>query len=147
MSAKDIAMAGVRAFEAHDFTKAAGLLSEDLVFTGPTPQPLGKREYVGVQTALINALPDWKFNAQDFKEEGDRVTVPIRISGTHTGALNLPMPGIPPLPPTGKHVQLPEEHVVFTVKDNKISRIETDQVPGAGVPGLLSQLGVHLPPM
>jgi hypothetical protein len=147
MSAKDIALAGIKAFESHDFAKADSMLSDDMVFAGPVPQPVGKREFVGLQSALIRAMPDWKFNAGEIKEEGDKVTVPVRISGTHTAPLNLPMPGAPTIPPTLKHVQLPQEHVVFTVKDNKINRIESDNVPGGGVPGLLSQLGINRPPM
>ena len=92
-------------------------------------------------------MPDWKFNGKDFKQNCDKVTVTFQISGTQTGELSLPMPGFPKVPATGKHVSLPQEGMTFTVKDGKISRIESANVAGGGVPGVLAQLGVPMPPM
>jgi isopentenyl diphosphate isomerase/L-lactate dehydrogenase-like FMN-dependent dehydrogenase len=57
------------------------------------------------------------------------------------------MPGLPKLPPTGKHVSLPAPLTTFTVKNDQISRIEADADPKAGIPGILSQLGVPMPQM
>jgi hypothetical protein len=44
--------------------------------------------------ALRNAVPDWRFNPGEYKDNGDQVTVPIQITGTQTGELQLPMPGM-----------------------------------------------------
>jgi ketosteroid isomerase-like protein len=141
MNAIDVVKAGLAASEAGQSSKFAGMLSDDMVFSGPVPEPVGKREFVGLMDAMVAALPDWKFNARDFKENGDKVTVTFQITGTQTGELNLPMPGFHKIPATGKHVSLPKEPTTVTVKDGKISRLESAVVPGGGVSGVLAQLG------
>ena len=90
-------------------------------------------------------MPDWKFNASDFKQVGDKITATFQISGTQTGELNLPMPGFQRFKSTGKHVSLPKEGITITVKNGKISRLQSEVVPGGGVAGVLSQLGVPMP--
>jgi predicted ester cyclase len=147
MSAMDIVKAGLAAVEANDFKKLEGLLADDMVFAGPVPEPVGKREFVGLQSLLLAAMPNWKFNAKDFKENGDVVTVTLQITGTHTAELSLPMPGMPKIPATGMKVSLPGEATTFTVKNGKITRLDVASTPGGGVPGILSQLGVPMPPM
>jgi len=145
MSAEDIVKAGIAALEAGDMRKLEELTADDMVFTGPTPQPLGKREYIGFQSALKAAMPDWKFNARDYKTSGDQVTAAIEITGTHTQELRLPIPGIPPVPATGRKLKLPTQTGTFTVKDGKITRVEIAVQPGGGVDGILAQLGVSMP--
>ena len=145
MNAIDVVKAGLSAVESGMVNKFEDLLADDMVFAGPVPRPLGKREFVEMQTSLMAAMPDWKFNASDFKQSGDQVTVVMHISGTNTGELNLPMPGLMKIPPTGKHVSLPNEPTTFTVKNGKIARIEARSSPDTGVPGILAQLGVPIP--
>jgi predicted ester cyclase len=147
MNAIDVVKAGLAASEAGQTSKFASLLTDDMVFAGPVPQPVGKHEFVGLMTAMVAGMPDWKFNATDFKQNGNQVTATLQITGTQTGELNLPMPGLPKLPATGKHVSLPKEPTTFTVKDDKISRLESTNVPGGGVAGVLAQLGVSVPQM
>jgi len=147
MSAMDIVKAGLAAVEANDFKKLEGLLADDMVFAGPVPEPVGKHEFVGLQSLLLAAMPNWKFNAKDFKENGDVVTVTLQVTGTHTAELSLPMPGMPKIPATGMKVSLPSEASTFTVKNGKITRLDVAPTPGGGVPGILSQLGVPMPPM
>lgn len=145
MSNIDVIKSGLAAFEARDAKKIDGLISDDFVVTGPTPKPVGKHEFVSLQSALITAMPDWKFNASDFKEEGDKVMAKFHISGTQTASLNLPALGIPSFAATGKHVQLPYEQITATLKNGKLTRLESDNTKGAGVPGVLAQLGVPTP--
>ena len=145
MNAINVVKAGLAASESGQTSKFSDSLTDDMVFAGPVPQPVGKREFVGLMTAMVAAMPDWKFNATDFKENGNQVTMTFQITGTQTGELNLPMPGFQKLPPTGKHVSLPKEPTTVTVKDGKISRLEAAVVPGGGVMGVLAQLGVPVP--
>ena len=58
------------------------------------PIPVGKHEFIDLMMALRNAVPDWRFNPGEYKDNGDQVTVPIQITGTQTGELQLPMPGM-----------------------------------------------------
>jgi predicted ester cyclase len=145
MSALDVIKAGLAATAKGDWAQADTLLADDLVFAGPVPEPVGKREFIGIQGALSAAFPDWNFNVMDLKEDGDKVTGVVQITGTHTMPLSLPLPGVPTIPPTGKQIRLPREPISFTVKNGKITRIDATVVPGGGVMGVLAQLGVQIP--
>jgi hypothetical protein len=147
MNAIDVVKTGLAASESGHLNQFADLLTDDMVFAGPVPQPVGKHEFVGLMTALVAAMPDWKFNAMDFKQNGDIVTVIFQITGTQTGELNMPMPGFPKIPASGKHVSLPKEPTTVTIKNGKISRLEATVVPGGGVAGILAQLGIQVPQM
>jgi predicted ester cyclase len=142
MSATDVVRTVLAALEAGDMKKADSLIADDMVFAGPMPQAIGKREFLGLQGALRAAIPDWKFNASEYKEQGDQVMAKVHINGSNTAPLSLPALGIQSLPPTGKHVQLPYEPITVTVKNGKVTRLEAGHVEGGGVPGLLAQLGV-----
>ena len=145
MSNADLVKSVLSAFESGDAKKAESLLSDDMVFAGPVPKPVSKHEFIQLHSALVAAIPDWKFNAGEYKEQGDKVLVKVHISGTHSKPLTLPPMGIQSLPSTSKHVQLPYENLTATVKNGKVTRIDGEHVEGGGVPGLLSQLGVKMP--
>ena len=147
MSTMDVVKEGLAASEAGDFGKLEGMVADDFSMSGPVPMPVGKREFIGLMTALAAAMPDMKFNTHDFKENGDQVTVMVQITGTHTGELQLPMPGMPAIKPTGIKVSLPAEPSTFTVKDGKLAMLEVASIEGGGVMGILSQLGVNMPGM
>ncbi len=147
MSAMDVVKEGLAATEAGDFGKLDSLVADDFVFAGPVPEPVGKREFMGLQMALLKAMPDWKFNAKDMKENGDQVSMMLQVSGTQTGELQLPMPGMPAIPPSGKRVELPFEPSTFTVKNGKLARLDVESSAGGGLMGILSQLGVNMPGM
>ena len=135
------------ALEAREFERAASCLADDFIFSGPVPQPIGKQEFIAIQSAFENAFEDWSFNSHDEVEQGDKVVAAVQITGTHTRDLILPMPGMPTIPATNKKVSLPEEHLEFTFKGDKIASLTSDNVPGGGVPGVLQQIGVPLPTM
>ena len=147
MSAMDVVKEGLAATEAGDFGKLDSLVADDFSMSGPIPMPVGKREFIGLMMAMLKAMPDWKFNASDLKENGDQVAVALRITGTHTGELQLPMPGMPAIPATGLKVSLPSEPSTFTVRDGKLTKLEVASIEGGGVMGILSQLGVNMPGM
>jgi len=145
VSGIDIVKAALAAAEAGDFARASGMFTDDMQFAGPMPKPVGKKEFIGIQSAMVAGIPDWKFNVSDLKEDGDKVTGVLQITGTQTREIKLPLPGMQPVPATGKSVSLPKEPATFTIRDGKISRLETAATPGAGVMGVLAQLGVPAP--
>lgn len=145
MGALDLVKEGLAATEASDFKKLDGMVADDFVFAGPVPQPVGKKEFMGLQMALNAAMPDLKFNATNFKENGDKVSVDMQLTGTQTKELVLPMPGMPKIPASGKKVSLPKEPGTFTVKNGKLARLDVMTTPGGGLNGILSQLGVKMP--
>jgi predicted ester cyclase len=143
MSATQTVEAFSEAMEARDWEKVASYLSDDFTLSGPTPQPVGKNEFIAIQSAFMTAIPDWSFNLSHLKEQGDKVLATVRVTGTHNR--DLAVPGLPPVPATNKKISLPEEHMEFTFKGDKIASLSSDNVPGGGVPGVLQQMGVPLP--
>lgn len=143
MSNVDIVKKGLHAWEKNDEATLSPLVAGTFQLSGPLPQPLGKQEFLGLMHILHVAMPDFAFNVSSFEEQGNTVIARSHITGTHTGVLALP--GMPPLPATGKKVSLPEEVQTYTLKDGVIQQLITDARPDAGIPGMLAQLGVPLP--
>lgn len=147
MSAAETVRAAFAAVEAGDLAKLADLVSDDMEFSGPVPEPIGKEQWLGMQGLLLAAFPDWSFNLEDVKEEGNVATTTHHITGTHTGNLDLSPMGMPTIPATGKAIKLPVEHAECTVEGGKLIKLHVgDDNPDGGVPGILKQLGVEMPP-
>lgn len=145
MNKSETVKAVVNAIEAQDWARAASYLTADYTFSGAVPQPISGEQWLGIHRALSAALANFRFNLSNLKEEGSHVTGTVQITGTHTGELRLPIPGIPAIPATGKQVNNAEEPITVTFRDDKIADWHVEQVPQGGLPGILSQLGVALP--
>ncbi len=122
----------------------ASTYTEDMMLSGPVPKPLNRDDFVSLMKNLVGAAPDWNFHARNFTVRDDVVKVTVSITGTQTRTLPGLMPGMSALSPTNKRFSLPEEHLAFKVRGDKISECVVDAVPGGGVTGILSQLGVKL---
>jgi len=146
MNAEEITRAMFAAHEAGDFDTVASYLSDDMVFSGPVPEPVSGEQWLGLSRLLSVAFPDWSFNLSDVQVTGNVARTTHQVTGTHTGDLDLSPLGMPVVPATGKAIKLPEEHAEVTVEGGKVVRLHTDTPPGGGVPGILQQLGVEMPP-
>src|SRR5512142_3094072 len=124
----------------------ARLTSDAMVAGGVLPAPMPAAQAMGVMNALKTAFPDLQFRIDKVTVNGDQARVDTTWSGTNTGSLSLPMPGMPNLPPTGKKVSVKDGYLV-TVQGDKVSRMEVDSPAGGGVPGALAQLGIKVPGM
>lgn len=143
MKQEEIVSEVFSALEKKNWDKVEMQLSEDFTFSGAVPKPISKKEWVGVQRALQTGLPDLKFNLKQVKAKGDKVTAKVKLEGTHTSEMPSPMPGVKPIPRTGKKVALPEEELEFTFKGDKISNLHVKSVAHGGVNGILEQLGAN----
>jgi predicted ester cyclase len=131
----------------NDVNAAESYLTPDAVSAGGVlPQPIPAREAIGMLSALKTAFPDLKFDIQNVAVKGNQATVQAIWSGTNTGPLNMPMPGMPSIPSTGKQVSVKDTYIV-TVQGDKVSRIEVDSPPDGGIPAALGQIGVEVPGM
>jgi hypothetical protein len=131
----------------NDVNAAESYLTPDAVSAGGVlPQPIPAREAIGLLTALKTAFPDLRFDVEDVMVNGNRATVRAIWSGTNTGALNMPFPGMQNIPPTGKQVSVKDAYIV-TVEGDKVSRLEVNSPADGGIPAALSQIGVKVPGM
>jgi len=136
------ALETVRAFNevvnAQQWDRVAGYLTEDFVFSGVTPQPVGKQGFIEGQKAWAAGAPDWHVALENLREEAGVVKADTRISGTHTGILTLP--AMPSIPPTGKSFAT-TDHMVATLRGDQLASLTVE--PGS--PGIMEQLGVQRP--
>ncbi len=148
MSNLDIAQGMMKAWEDRDAAKAASLLSDSFVLTGPIPVPADKNAYLTLMRVHNIGFPNWKFNAHDWHENGDTVTVTAHITATHTGTYDVSPLGLPlpPIPATGKTPLWGDDAFTFTITGGKIVALEVRLGKNSGVMGTLAQLGVSLPP-
>jgi len=131
----------------NDVKATESYLTPDAVAAGGVlPQPIPAKEAISILSALNTAFPDLKFDIQNVTAEGNQATVQAIWSGTNKGPLNLPMPGMPSIPPTGKQVSVKDTYLV-TVEGDKVSRLEVNSPPDGGIPAALAQIGVKVPGM
>jgi hypothetical protein len=124
-----------------------GMATADAMASGGVlPQPIPLMEALKVSAGLATAFPDLKFDIQQVTVKGDQATVKAQWSGTNTGPLNLGMPGMPPIPPTGKKVSVKDAYVV-TVQGDKVSHFQVESPADGGIPAALAQMGVKMPGM
>ena len=150
MSPVDIVKDFMIALESKDYDTAASYLSDDFVFSGWTPQPLDKDQFMTVMGELKAGIPNLSYHfhtvrdVQDLVQESN-VKAAIQMTGTQTDSFILPPLGLPPIPQMARSVSLPEEHWDYTLQNGKIVKITVQRVPGGGIQGLLRQLGIELP--
>jgi len=145
MKELELTIGALLSIEQGDFSRLSALLTDDMVFCGPVPEPLNKQQYLALISALRAGIPDWKFHFYDVRVEGRFVSMNTRLSGTHSRVMPGFMPGMPSQVPTGRRFQLPVERIEFALEGNLIARIHIDPVTGGGVTGMMEQLGILIP--
>jgi hypothetical protein len=127
--------------------KIKGMLTSDAMSSGGVlPKPIPAAEALKVISGLTTAFPDLKFNVQRVTVNGNRATVDALWSGTNTGPLSLPIPGMPTIPATGKKVSVKDSYII-TVQGDKVSHFQVDSPADGGIPAAIAQLGVKVPSM
>jgi predicted ester cyclase len=141
MSSIDFVKSWQAAFESANAEYLREHSTADFTLSGAAPQPISLEDFTEMLPHLVRAIPDWKFNASNYKVVGERVTCSVRISGIHSGVLDLPMMNIHGYQPTGKRIRLPLEGNTYVLRDGKVAHLEVEKVEGGGIPGILTQIG------
>ena len=145
MSVEQVARDFIAKMDDVNVTKS--YLTPDAVAAGGVlPQPIPASEAIKVSGALATAFPDLKFDIKNVTVKGNQAVVQTVWSGTNKGPLNLPIPGMPSIPATGKQVSVKDTYIVTVVGD-KVSRIEVNSPADGGIPAALGQIGVAIPGM
>ena len=127
--------------------KLKAMLTPDAMASGGVlPKPMPAMEAMKVMGGLTTAFPDLKFEIQQVTVNGNQATVKAMWMGTNTGPLDLGMPGMAPIPATGKKVSVKDAYTV-TVKGDKVSHFRVDSPVDGGIPAAMMQLGVKMPGM
>ncbi|MBV9712448.1 MAG: nuclear transport factor 2 family protein [Ktedonobacteraceae bacterium] len=141
---EDIVRTFMTALETNDQDTAASYLREDFTFSGWTPQPLNKKDFLTVMGGIKSGIPGLIFNLHNVDEQEDAVTGTMQIAGYQTDSFVLPPLGLPPIPQTANSVSLPAENVKFLLGNNQITHMIVQHVAGGGINGLLRQLGISV---
>jgi len=145
MSNTETVQAFMQALEARNFAAASSYLADDFIFSGATPKPLNKGQFMTVIKEMKNGIPDLAFRLQDVHQRDNTVTATMQITGTQAETFLLAPLGMPPVPQMGRSISLPKEHAVYAFQEGQIMMMDVEQVPGGGIPGMLQQLGIDLP--
>ena len=130
-----------------DVERTKAVLTPDAMASGGVlPQPMPAMEAFNIIGGLMTGFPDLKFEVEQVTVNGDQATVKATWGGTQTGALDMGMPGMPAVPPTGKKVSVKDTYIV-TVQGDKVSQIQVESPADGGIPAMLAQLGVKMPGM
>jgi hypothetical protein len=131
----------------NDVGKLKAMSTADAMASGGVlPQPIPMMEALKVTAGLFTAFPDLKFDIQQVTVNGNQATVKAVWSGTNTGTLSLPIPGMPSIPASGKKVSVKDGYII-TVLGDKVSHFQVDSPADGGIPAALAQLGVKVPAM
>ena len=143
MSVEQVARDFITMMTDVEATKAR-LTPDAMASGGVLPQPLPALEAFNIVGGLTTAFPDLKFEVEQVTVNGSQATVKVQISGTNTGPLSLPMPGMPSnIPPTGKKVSTKDAFVV-TVQGDKVSNFQVDSPADGGLPAIFAQIGLKM---
>lgn len=145
MSMQDLAEAFAKAFNSGDLDRVATFLSEDFKFSGPVSEPMDAKQWLGLSKLLKAAFPDMQYNLRIIDIEGPVVRTTTRLTGTHTGDLDLSALGMGVIPATGKSFSNPEEEGDAVVRDDKVVSLDVKSNEGSGLMGIIQQLGVEIP--
>lgn len=141
MSNTEIVQAFIAAWCSADWDTVSALTTDDLTF-GNDADFVDKSGLLAYGQDLLSAFPDLALNSRGFREEGDKVYVTSNITGTNTGTITRG-PDLPPVPPTGKRIDLPPEEEVFIIRGTQISHLAITAAPDAAAI-MSAQLGVPL---
>jgi len=136
--ARDLAEWHERAFNTRDWGKAGDIYSPDVESSAPGVGTItGIEPFIGFAKGFVAALPDSQLVPELVVEDGNRVVVEGRYTGTHTGVLVTPQGDVPG---TGRTLDLPYVDV-FEVEAGRIARHRTyyDQMDFAQQLGLMPE--------
>ncbi len=145
MSAIETVQNFVSALEDNREEEVPNALSERFLFTGWTPKPLNRKDFLTTMKELKSGIPSLMFNLHNLAEQGNTVTGSIQIAGYQSDSFSIPPLSLPPVPQMARSISLPVEDVSFELEGDTISQWVVYHVAGGGISGLLHQLDIDAP--
>ncbi len=129
----------------HDVEAVAATLANHLMFVSAT-RILDKPQFLAMLTALYGGFPDWHHGHDPIENRGEgNYAIKWNQGGTNTGVWS--MPGMEPIAPTGRRVQIPPHYFFYRVANDRLVLIFPEPVAGGAPRGILEQLGIAVPPL
>ena len=138
MGAERVVHGFIGAINAHDEAKISGYLADDFVECFPQAPALNRQAYIEHIKAFFQAFSDFNYDIENVTGDGNQMSVDMRVSGTHDG----PLPGTPPIPPTGKKFSVLDK-MILTLRGDKLATLRLDSPADGGPDEALKQLGLH----
>jgi predicted ester cyclase len=116
-------------FNERRFDEAEAMVDRQAVFSYPAAREhmIGRAGYRELVRRWLEGFPDGRVGIVAVHVGGDVAATELLARGTHTGVLELP--GLPPIPPTGRSAQLPMRETI-TVKGGLIVSVKMEFDPG-----------------
>jgi hypothetical protein len=144
MSNLDTSRTIMDALAVPDFDSVKPHLTDDWVVEGPAPIPFDWDQFTAVHGGIVRGFSDFNWHVSNMVEDGDKVEMDVAITGTHDGTIDVPVLGVVGYESTGTKVDHPAEHITFTFTGDKVSRVDVQSGPGAGMVGLLEAVGADI---
>jgi predicted ester cyclase len=129
----------IKGLKTHDVAEVASAVSEDLAFVSPG-RTLNKSQFLQMLHALYAAFPDWHYEHSPPEARDGFIAIKWCQWGTHSGAFV--MSELEPIKATGRIVRIPEQYFFYQFRDDRISEIRPDPIPGGAPRGILEQIGI-----
>jgi hypothetical protein len=142
MSAVEVALALLAAFEAEDFPAAQELIAEDFSVTDHTSgRRIDRAGYLAAHRELAGAFGQLHREILDAQDEPpDEAVVTLRLVALNDRPVHLPTIGVDLETPTGRVLRTVPHVDHFTVRDGRVLTYRSEQPPGSGLRGLLDQI-------
>jgi hypothetical protein len=141
LSNVDVVRRLLAALDEGDFDTALALLAPDFTTTPvSTGIPIGRDEWFETHQALHKNFPTLRRNPSDFREDGDTVIVTLHVTARNDRPVRLPQLGIEELPATEIEIVSPPNVDTFTLRDGKVTSVQSEMPPGGGFKGMIEQI-------
>src|SRR5687767_6886919 len=128
------------AIEEQNWMNVHRCLAPYFMLSGKATPPMTKEEFIVTLRELGKGFPDLRFNVHTlFMDEG-LVNGVMQISGTHLHDFSLHTLGVPHIPASYRHIQLPAESFEIWAEEDEISDLVILQHDEGGIKGILKQV-------
>ena len=129
----------------HNLDLIASTFADHIQFVTPT-RTIRREQILDFLAALYRGFPDWSYDHEEPVNLGkEAFAVKWKQWGTHSGRLEFP--GFLPVEPTGRFVRIPRHFFYYRVRNNQLTEIRPDPIPGGAPAGIFQQIGVEVPPL
>jgi predicted ester cyclase len=136
----------IEGLKTHDVDRVAAAVADDLAFVTPATT-LDKEQFLAMLRALYAGFPNWYYDHDEPEVRAEMIAIKWRQGGTHTGTFAWPGLALPPVPPTGRVVSIPEHYFFYRIRGGLLVEIRPEPVLGGAPRGILEQIGVQIPPV